>query len=584
MDQFIISARKYRPATFDMVVGQTAITSTLKNAIRNNVLAQAFLFTGPRGVGKTTCARIMARTINCLNPTPEYEACDQCESCVSFRNSASFNIHELDAASNNSVDDIRALVEQVRIPPQVGKYKIYIIDEVHMLSSAAFNAFLKTLEEPPAYAKFILATTEKHKIIPTILSRCQIFDFKRITVEDTVKHLQYVAKKEDVEIDHDALNVIAQKADGALRDALSVFDQMVSYSGNKITYKEVIENLNVLDYEYYFNITEAMLKGDSSAVLLMLNEIIDNGFEGQHFIAGLGSHFRNVLVSLDPATATLLETSQALRDRYVDQARKCSGALLLKALEIQNQCDLNYARSSNKRLLVEIALLQMVALSHSKETMPSESKFQLPASPPAAVASPVAAHRPASSPPVAQPSQPVAAATSQPKTAVPSASPSPAIPLSSPPSSTVKKTQTGTFSIKEALTATVVKEEIPVVINAFSNERLKKVWQDFLTQNNSLTPSFTTSLMHVEPSANDRFVVTFQVDNHLVVADKRNLNHLLDHLKNELNNNQITLEPVVVESVKEKTAYTDKEKFEKMAESRPALRLFKDELGLEAET
>ncbi len=583
MDQFIISARKYRPATFDMVVGQTAITSTLKNAIRNNVLAQAFLFTGPRGVGKTTCARIMARTINCLNPTPEYEACDQCESCVSFRNSASFNIHELDAASNNSVDDIRALVEQVRIPPQVGKYKIYIIDEVHMLTSAAFNAFLKTLEEPPAYAKFILATTEKHKIIPTILSRCQIFDFKRITVEDTVKHLQYVAKKEDVEIDHDALNVIAQKADGALRDALSVFDQMVSYSGNKITYKEVIENLNVLDYEYYFNITEAMLEGDSSAVLLMLNEIIDNGFEGQHFIAGLGSHFRNVLVSLDPATATLLETSQALRDRYVDQARKCSGELLLKALEIQNQCDLNYARSSNKRLLVEIALLQMVALSHPKETIPSESKFQLPASPPAAVASPVAAHRPASSPPVAQPSQPVAAATSQPKTAVPSASPSPAIPLSSPPSSTVKKTQTGTFSIKEALTATVVKEETPVVINAFSNERLKKVWQDFLTQNNSLTPSFTTSLMHVEPSANDRFVVTFQVDNHLVVADKRNLNHLLDHLKNELNNNQITLEPVVVESVKEKTAYTDKEKFEKMAESRPALRLFKDELGLEAE-
>ncbi|MCC7317567.1 MAG: DNA polymerase III subunit gamma/tau, partial [Bacteroidales bacterium] len=363
MDQFIISARKYRPATFDMVVGQTAITSTLKNAIKNNVLAQAFLFTGPRGVGKTTCARIMARTINCLNPTPEHEACDQCESCVSFRNSASFNIHELDAASNNSVDDIRALVDQVRIPPQVGKYKIYIIDEVHMLSSAAFNAFLKTLEEPPAYAKFILATTEKHKIIPTILSRCQIFDFKRITVEDTVKHLQYVANKEGVEIDHDALNVIAQKADGAMRDALSVFDQMVSYSGNKITYKEVIENLNVLDYEYYFNITDAMLKGNSSSVLLMLNEIVDNGFEGQHFITGLGSHFRNVLVSLDPSTATLLETSQALRERYVDQAQKCSGKLLLNALEIQNQCDLNYARSSNKRLLIEIALLQMVALS-----------------------------------------------------------------------------------------------------------------------------------------------------------------------------------------------------------------------------
>ena len=587
MDQFIISARKYRPATFDMVVGQTAITSTLKNAIKNNVLAQAFLFTGPRGVGKTTCARIMARTINCLNPTPEHEACDQCESCVSFRNSASFNIHELDAASNNSVDDIRALVDQVRIPPQVGKYKIYIIDEVHMLSSAAFNAFLKTLEEPPAYAKFILATTEKHKIIPTILSRCQIFDFKRITVEDTVKHLQYVANKEGVEIDHDALNVIAQKADGAMRDALSVFDQMVSYSGNKITYKEVIENLNVLDYEYYFNITDAMLKGNSSSVLLMLNEIVDNGFEGQHFITGLGSHFRNVLVSLDPSTATLLETSQALRERYVDQAQKCSGKLLLNALEIQNQCDLNYARSSNKRLLIEIALLQMVALSQPKEISTSESKFQLPTAAPASAApsaaTPAAASRPASPPPVAPPSQHVAAAQSLPKPAVLQPSQSTAVPLSTPPSATVKKTQTGTFSIKEALTATEVKEEAPVIINAFSKEKLKAVWQKFLAQNNNLTPSFTTSLMHVEPSVNEHYVVTFQVDNHLVVADKRNLNHLLDHLKNELNNNQITLEPVVVESVKEKTAYTDKEKFEKMAESRPALRLFKDELGLEAE-
>ena len=296
MENFVVSARKYRPITFDTVVGQKSITSTLKNAIKNNHLAQAFLFCGPRGVGKTTCARILAKTINCQNIKDNMEACDECESCTSFNNSASFNIHELDAASNNSVEDIRNLVEQVRIPPQVGEYKVYIIDEVHMLSTAAFNAFLKTLEEPPAYAKFILATTEKHKIIPTILSRCQIFDFKRIGIDDIAKHLQFIAENEGVKAEADALHIIAQKADGALRDALSMFDQIVSFSGGDITYKNVIDNLNVLDYDYYFRIIDAIQAKDITQCLLIINEIIDNGFDGQHFIIGMGEHLRNLLV------------------------------------------------------------------------------------------------------------------------------------------------------------------------------------------------------------------------------------------------------------------------------------------------
>ncbi|RLD35976.1 MAG: DNA polymerase III subunit gamma/tau, partial [Bacteroidetes bacterium] len=331
MENFVVSARKYRPDTFDTVIGQKSITTTLKNAIRNQHLAQAFLFCGPRGVGKTTCARILAKTINCQNISDNIEACNTCESCTSFNESISFNIHELDAASNNSVEDIRNLVDQVRVPPQVGKYKVYIIDEVHMLSTAAFNAFLKTLEEPPAYAKFILATTEKHKIIPTILSRCQIYDFKRITVDDIAGHLKFVAESENVNASDDALHIIAQKADGALRDALSIFDQLVSFAGNDITYEKVIQNLNVLDYDYYFRVTENILKGDASETLLIINEVIDNGFDGQHFIIGLGEHLRNLLVCKDPATSGLLEVSDNLKKRYLDQAGLCETDFLLRA-------------------------------------------------------------------------------------------------------------------------------------------------------------------------------------------------------------------------------------------------------------
>lgn len=359
MDNFIVSARKYRPITFDSVVGQQHITGTLKNAIHNNQLAQAFLFCGPRGVGKTTCARILAKTINCENIAPGTEPCGECDSCKSFQNGNSFSIHELDAASNNSVDDIRNLIDQVRIPPQAGKYKIYIIDEVHMLSQAAFNAFLKTLEEPPSYAIFILATTEKHKILPTILSRCQIFDFNRIKVEDMAAHLARIADREAIAYDQDGLHIIAQKADGGLRDALSMFDQIVSFSNKNVTYQAVIDNLNILDYDYYFKLTDAILAEDAAQALLTFNDILNHGFDGSHFIAGLSAHFRNLLVAREPSTLKLLEVSDSIRQKYLQQAQRASSGLLLSALNISNQCEINYKTSKNQRLQVELALLKM---------------------------------------------------------------------------------------------------------------------------------------------------------------------------------------------------------------------------------
>ena len=359
MENYIVSARKYRPSTFQSVVGQRALTTTLKNAIASNKLAHAYLFCGPRGVGKTTCARIFAKTINCLNPTETGEACNECESCVAFNEQRSYNIHELDAASNNGVDDMRSLVEQVRIPPQIGKYKVYIIDEVHMLSQSAFNAFLKTLEEPPHHAIFILATTEKHKVLPTILSRCQIYDFNRISVEDTVEHLAYVASTEGIHAEPEALNVIALKADGGMRDALSIFDQVVSFTSGNITYQGVIDNLNVLDYEYYFRLTDCLLTNKVSDALLLFNDVLKNGFDGGHFISGLTSHFRDLLVSKDVATLSLLEVGASIRTRYQEQAQKCQTPFLYKAIKLCNDCDLNYRVSKNKRLLVELTLIQV---------------------------------------------------------------------------------------------------------------------------------------------------------------------------------------------------------------------------------
>ena len=543
MDSFVVSARKYRPITFDSVVGQKAITSTLQNAIRTNTLAQAFLFCGPRGVGKTTCARIMAKTINCMNPTTDMEACDECESCRSFNNSNSFNIYELDAASNNSVDDIRNLVDQVRIPPQVGQYKVYIIDEVHMLSSAAFNAFLKTLEEPPAYAKFILATTEKHKIIPTILSRCQIFDFKRITVDDISKHLQNIAVKEGVVAEEEALNIVAQKADGALRDALSIFDQMVSFSGKNITYKDVINNLNVLDYEYYFRMVDYILNKDNNSILLLLNNVVENGFDIQHFIQGLASHLRNLLLGRDEKLVELMEVSRQLKTRYVEQSQRCSQYFLLKTLDLANQCDLNFRNSNNKRLHLEICLMKMCYVEGQQTAVSSQQS---------------AVSRQQSAVSVNSQSQ----NQSQP-TAV----------------RVGRLGRPGTISItaEEPKKQEVVEE---VWNNPFSQEQLTAAWNSFVDKHQNVSPVFVAGIKNAEPTIFSPSVVTFSIDNILVVKDQSNMYALHEYLKNALHNNQFVLKEVVLEKPKEVVLYTDKQKFEKMTEDNPIVNDIKESLGL----
>ena len=432
MEQFIVSARKYRPATFDSVVGQLSIATTLKNSIKSNHIAQAYLFCGPRGVGKTTCARIFAKTINCQQISATIEACNECESCKSFNEQRSYSIHELDAASNNSVEDIRLLIEKVRIPPQVGKYSIYIIDEVHMLSAAAFNAFLKTLEEPPKHAIFILATTEKHKILPTILSRCQIFDFNRIVVEDTVRYLASIAEKEEVKYELEALNIIAQKADGAMRDALSIFDQVVSFSDNQITYKKVIDNLNVLDYDYYFRIVDHFCEGNIKDTLLILNDILTEGFDAHNFINGLAKHFRDLLVCQDQATVKLLEVGASIKDRYLKQATTCKDVFIFEALTILNQCDVQFKSARNQRLHVELAMVQLCRI-HAKLNAPQQ------------VAAPV------SQPPAAKTQAPAAA-----KTADKAATPTPtASPASTP---TASKPTMSSFSIKNAMKDSTPKE------------------------------------------------------------------------------------------------------------------------------
>jgi DNA polymerase III subunit gamma/tau len=367
MSDFVVSARKYRPQTFDTVVGQQSITSTLRNAIKNDHLAQAFLFCGSRGVGKTSTARILAKTINCFNRSEKIEACETCDSCESFNSGASLNVYELDAASNNTVDDIRELINQVRIAPQIGNHKVYIIDEVHMLTMNAFNAFLKTLEEPPKHAIFILATTEKHKIIPTILSRCQIFDFNRIKVKDIANHLANIAEKESVTAEPEALHTIAQKADGALRDALSIFDQIVTFSGNTVTYQDVLTNLNILDYDYYFRIAESTQKEDIPAALLLLNDIIEKGFDAHNFVVGLADHFRDLLVCKDVRTTGLLEVSESVSERYMEQSKAIQGDYLLRALGVLSKTDVEYKASKNQRLLVEMALMQLCSINKELE-------------------------------------------------------------------------------------------------------------------------------------------------------------------------------------------------------------------------
>ena len=600
MDNFIVSARKYRPATFHQVVGQQSITSTLQNAIKNNHLAQAFLFTGPRGVGKTTCARILAKTINCENLTKDLEPCNECESCTSFNNNASFNIHELDAASNNSVDDIRHLVEQVRIPPQVGRYKVYIIDEVHMLSQAAFNAFLKTLEEPPAYAKFILATTEKHKIIPTILSRCQIFDFKRITVEDIADFLGYIAEQEHVEAEIEARHIIAQKADGAMRDALSTFDQIVSYSGSRVTYKDVIENLNILDYEYYFKVTGYLINNDIPSVLLIFNEIVENGFDGQHFIVGLAEHLRSLLVLQSPTTIQLLHASGSLKEKYVNQAGECSTKFLLDALQVCNKFDLSYKGSSNKKLHIEIALLDLCRIT-SKTYNQAQATIESKPVAKQSVAERKSNYQPYKSKPKdsiaieKQPIEKVDVKEEQPeivKEEVEESKPSQKI-VSKVGLNKPKDSGNGriikNISIKQSIEALRKKNEPTeeeserVITTQFSQEELVEVWDLFIKSYMDKSPSFANAIAKYPPVLKDGYEIDYKVDSLIITKDLLSVTSLLEFLKNRLNNNQIKLNPLVTAKSEQKTAYTDREKFAELTKKYPAINDFKNQLNLEIE-
>lgn len=575
MDNFIVSARKYRPATFDMVVGQDTITTTLKNAIRNNHLAQAYLFCGPRGVGKTTCARIFAKTINCSDTGPDGEACDKCESCLSFNSQASFNIHELDGASNNSVDDIRNLTDQVRIPPQIGRFSVYIIDEVHMLSASAFNAFLKTLEEPPAHAVFILATTEKHKIIPTILSRCQIFDFNRINVDDIVNRLSWVAGNEGVSAEHEALHVIATKADGAMRDALSIFDQIVSFSGKKITYGDVISNLNVLDYEYYFRITASALEGSVTSVLLIFNEILNKGFDGYNFMAGLNNHMRDLLVSRDEATVKLLETSPSIRQRYREQAVSAPLTFIYEALEIGSQCMLTFKSSKNQRLHVELALMRMCNIGGERTTEESKKKVEQQT---------VAADIPlkqslASAPPQAfqPPSAPQARIETTQKKA-------------SPPDDTGKKisirdivsgTKTGTSSVAEP--------EAPVMREPqekdFTAEELQNAWNAFAIAIKEDSPRISVTLSSVSPELLADKTVILRLDNSALkeAFDHNYRARLEHHLRDTLMNSSLKLQTTVEATERGDILYSADQKFNHLAAKNPSLKELKKTFNLDFE-
>ena len=580
MDNYIVSARKYRPMTFSSVVGQRALTTTLKNAIASGKLAHAYLFCGPRGVGKTTCARIFAKTINCLSPAADGEACNQCESCVAFNEQRSFNIHELDAASNNSVDDIRSLIEQVRIPPQIGKYKVYIIDEVHMLSQAAFNAFLKTLEEPPKHAIFILATTEKHKILPTILSRCQIYDFSRITIKDTVEHLQYVANQENVQAEAEALNVLAQKADGGMRDALSIFDQVVSFTGGNVTYKAVIENLNVLDYEYYFKLTDCILENNVVDGLLILNEILSKGFDGHNIITGIASHFRDLLLCKDPKTAELFEVGASIRERYIRTAQKCSNAFLYKAIDIVNESDLNYRLSRNKRLLSDLTVIRLCQLSSPESGSEDQKKKQ--------VIEPIfSKQEPVQN---AVPSKPVQSQTqSQPTVAVTprtqiTPQPKAANPVAvKPATSDVGSLGISLSSFSQKKEQEEVKTEmtIEVLNERFSPLQLINEWKAYaeaLTEEHHLKNTMLNCLPNLLDNRTFEIVVNNPVQEQKLVEYKMDI---LYKLKAQLRNTQLQMEIRISEDNEKKLAFTPAEKFNLMMEENESLRRLKDEFGLE---
>ncbi len=571
MQSFVVSARKYRPATWDDVIGQEHVVTTLRNAIKNNHLAQSFLFCGPRGVGKTTCARILAKTINCENLQPDGEACDKCESCKSFRQNASFNIHEIDAASNNSVEDIRSLTDQVRYAPQEGKYKIYIIDEVHMLSAAAFNAFLKTLEEPPAYVKFILATTEKHKIIPTILSRCQIFDFNRIHVKDMIKQLKKICKSEDVNCEDEAIHLIAQKADGAMRDALSIFDRITTFAGKNITGKDVIENLNILDYTYYFKITDALLAEDAASVLLYFDEIISKGFDGDTFLIGLSEHFRNLLVCKDPKTIKLLELSETVIEKYQHQSEIVSASFLLSGLNILNQADVQYRISKNKRLHVELALLKLCYIHGAIHTYQTEGTL------------------PEKKTPVVK--TPKQFSPEKVKTETTSEEKAEYIPEKK--KEILHSAETVSMPKKGSLRQNILnknseisaenKEEIKLDKKTVIPELFILAWKEYADSIRSDLQRVAVLMDHAVLTFSNEAEISIGLDSQVEInIMQTHITDLKSFLYDAIDNNTFDIQLNVIEKTKTaKRPYTAIEKFKKMAEANPLIQEIKDTLGFE---
>ena len=601
MDNFIVSARKYRPATFDTVVGQKALIVTLKNAILTGKLAHAYLFCGPRGVGKTTCARIFAKSINCEHLTPEGEACNECESCRAFNEQRSYNIHELDAASNNSVDDIRELIDQVRIPPQIGRYKVFIIDEVHMLSTAAFNAFLKTLEEPPRHAIFILATTERHKVLPTILSRCQIYDFTRIELNDIVEHLANVAAKEGVKTEEAALHIIAQKADGGMRDALSLFDQMVSYTQGNVTYQGVIGSLNILDYDYYFRFTDLFLEHKISETMLLFDEVLRRGFDGGNFITNLTAHLRDLLVSREPATLPLLEVSHDVRERYREQAQKCPERMLIHAIKLCNDCDLNYRASKNKRLLVELTLIQLAQLTGDPDEIgsgrgPKKLKplFQKAVS--TATANQPKDSKPAS-PTTQTAAQPVAAQVGS--TAVPPVSPVlSSIGQGAQPTRPVTTFKRQSFSIRgknnvsgdasrdthgaasaggATMSPVADVPDLPV-----SEDGVRICWKQFAAALPKEESAMAGRLLNIRPVLDDSLAVTVSIDNRMVASDIAGMRSRIEaFLRRQLQNSKLSLNIVVAEAQPTHRIYSRVEQFQILEQRNPVLRKLKEALDLD---
>ena len=589
MENYIVSARKYRPLNFESVVGQKALTQTLQNAIRQNHLAHAYLFCGPRGVGKTTCARIFAKTINCLNPTSGHDACNECESCRAFNEGRSFNIHELDAASNNSVEDIRSLIDQVRIPPQIGKYSVYIIDEVHMLSTGAFNALLKTLEEPPSYAIFILATTEKHKVLPTILSRCQVYDFARITIADTIAHLQHVAQQEGVNASEEALNVVAQKADGGMRDALSIFDQLVSFCGNTITYERTIEVLNVLDSDYYFRMVDFALAHDVTGALLLLNDVLQKGFDAGNFTTGLAQHLRDVLVAKDPQTITLLETADTIRQHYAAQGQHCSPQWLFAALDILNTCDINYRTAKNKRLTVELALIRLTQLGvqtaapttaapiqsiQNNQSTQNNQKTPSTQNPLITQKTPITQNPPSSpniqTTPVA-PKMP----TTPPLPKAPSLSSIPKMP---------SLNGVGTSPVT-APAAPAPQSEVPAAApqnNPFTVDRFNDAWTGLKTYFGKEDSRLQNVVSFYQPVLHNQQSATLELPNQWELEEvKKALPRIHAYLHQQLKNDQLTLSLKVAQYTHEQRAFTAEERYKVMLEENAALNTFKEQFALQ---